>query len=193
MGFIIRPATAERFDDLCTILGPKKPGARGCWCLATRFGHKTDEQLVGPARAEFVRDLCGHNPSPGVLAYDGDEVVGWAAAAPLAEVDEYSRGKRYGTLERPEGVWALWCLRVRAGHARQGIATALVGGAAEHAQRSGASAAVGYPVDNQGQPVDRTLASVGVIGMFERHGFRRVGTVAGSRDHLSQVVMRKDF
>ncbi len=177
MGFIIRPATAERFDDLCTILGPKKPGARGCWCLATRFGRKTDEQLVGPARAEFVRDLCGHNPSPGVLAYDGNEVVGWAAAAPLAEVDEYSRGKRYGTLERPEGVWALWCLRVRAGHARQGIATALVGGA----------------VDNQGQPVDRTLASVGVIAMFERHGFRRVGTVAGSRDHLSQVVMRKDF
>src|SRR6478736_8247798 len=82
MTFEVRPATLARFDDVATMLGPKNPASTVCWCLSHRIDAKTSKALVGPARGEFVRALTRRPVAPGVLAYDGDEVVGWAAVAP---------------------------------------------------------------------------------------------------------------
>lgn len=82
MAFVVRPATAERFDDVATILAPKREGAQGCWCLPYRLTPREDEALRAPARALTVEALCGRDHAPGVLAHEGEEVVGWAAIAP---------------------------------------------------------------------------------------------------------------
>ena len=84
--FRIEPATSARFDDVATMLGPKNPQSSVCWCLSHRIDSKTNNSLVGPARGEYVRQLCSRDVAPGVLAYDGDEVVGWAAVAPRSEL-----------------------------------------------------------------------------------------------------------
>lgn len=192
MGFDIVAASGDRFEDVRTILGPKRPGAQGCWCLPVRLGHREEAGIRGEARAELVRSLCqrdGH--APGVLAYDGPQVVGWAGVAPREELVEFTRLTRY---PRPDddGQWVIWCLRVRAGHARRGIASALVDGAATYAQRQGASSVIGFPIDNEGATVDRTLASVGVRTMFERAGFSVVAPIRGRRAGCRQVLVRKD-
>lgn len=195
MAFTIQPATAARFDDVQTILGPKRAGAQGCWCLSIRLGNEAQSGIHGAeARADYMRTLCRRRThAPGVLAYDGDDVVGWAGTSPLSELVEFTRGKRYPVLDEPDDLWAVWCLRVKAGNGKRGIASALVAGAAEYAAAKGASGIVGYPVDNDGAKVDRTLASVGTRIMFERAGFRYVAAVDGKRDGMRQVVMRRDF
>ena len=38
-----------------------------------------NRELVGPARGEYREELCRRPVAPGVLAYQGAEVVGWAA------------------------------------------------------------------------------------------------------------------
>src|SRR5688500_6409077 len=74
MGLEVRPATLDRFDDVATMLGPKRPDASVCWCLSHRIDARLNRELVGPARAEHVRDLCSRDVAPGVLGYDGDAV-----------------------------------------------------------------------------------------------------------------------
>lgn len=68
---IFKPATGARFEDVRTILGPKREGAQGCWCLSVRLGPEEDAELRGEARAEAVAKLCRRRAhAPGVLAYD---------------------------------------------------------------------------------------------------------------------------
>lgn len=84
VSFSVRAATS--FDDICVILGPRNPQASVCWCLSHRLDAKTNKSLVGPERGAYVRELTGRAVAPGVLAYDGDVVVGWAAVAPRADL-----------------------------------------------------------------------------------------------------------
>ena len=82
------PATAARFADVEAILAPKKAGAQGCWCLSYRLAPADNDALRQPHRGEELLRLCRRRSHvPGVLAYDGDEVVGWAAVAPRSELN----------------------------------------------------------------------------------------------------------
>ena len=51
MGIDVQPATAARFDDVATMLGPKNPESSVCFCLSHRLDAKTNRSLLGPARA----------------------------------------------------------------------------------------------------------------------------------------------
>src|SRR4249919_1767741 len=86
MSTVVRPATKARFDDVATMLGPRNPDASVCWCLSHRLDARTNRSLIGRARGAYVRELCRRPIAPGVLAYDGSVVVGWAAVAPRAEL-----------------------------------------------------------------------------------------------------------
>ncbi|WP_324277604.1 GNAT family N-acetyltransferase [Blastococcus brunescens] len=118
-----------------------------------------------------MRQLVREDPSPGVLAYDGDEVVGWAAIHPRAGTS-FARNRRIPVLDDLD-VWSLWCVRVRPGHRGTGISHALVGGAVEFARDRGAPVVEAYPVDNRGAKVDLTMAYVGTRALFERAGFTK--------------------
>ena len=130
----VAPATSDRFDDVATMLGPRNPASNVCWCLSHRVDARTNRALVGPARREYVRELTRRPVAPGVLAYDGDEVVGWAAVAPRAELP-FERSARIPHVDDLP-VWSLWCIRVRPGHRGKGIAHALVHGAVDYAAYS---------------------------------------------------------
>jgi GNAT superfamily N-acetyltransferase len=181
-----RPATD--FDDVATMLGPKRPDANVCWCLSYRIPSKENQALVGPARRERVRQLLDDGPV-GVLAYDGDEVVGWGAVAPRADTT-FARNRKIPHVDDLP-VWAVWCIRVRPGHRKQGIAHHLLEGAVEFARGRGAPAIEGYPVDNRGEKVDLTMAYVGTRSLFERAGFQKVAETDSVLDGFPRVLMRR--
>jgi GNAT superfamily N-acetyltransferase len=185
----VRPAT--EFDDVATMLGPRNPESSVCWCLSHRLDAKTNRALVGPARGELVRELCGRETAPGVLAYAGDEVVGWAAVAPRSELP-FARSRKIPHVDdRP--VWSVWCLRVRPGHRGQGISLPLLDGAVAYACAQGAPAVEGYPVDNRGEKVDLTMAYVGTRRLFERAGFTKAADTESVSGGFPRVVMRLDL
>jgi GNAT superfamily N-acetyltransferase len=185
----VLPATAARFGDVATMLGPKNPTSSVCWCLSHRIDSKTNRELVGPARAEYVRGLCSRDVAPGVLAYDGDDVAGWAAVAPRAELP-FERSRKIPHVDDVPA-WSLWCIKVRPGHRGRGISPALVEGAVAYARSQGAPAVEGYPVDNQGEKVDLTMAYVGTRGLFERAGFTKAADTTAVSGGFPRVVMRR--
>lgn len=147
------------------MVGPKRPDATVCWCLSYRIPSKENRSLVGPARGERVRQLMDEAP-PGVLAYEGDDVVGWAAVAPRSATT-FARNRKIPYVDELD-VWSVWCLRVRPGHRREGISHHQLRGDAAFAHGNGAPAIEGYPVDNSGEKVDLTMPYVATRGLFEQ-------------------------
>ncbi len=187
MPFAIRPAHA--FDDVATLLGPKNPTSSVCWCLSHRLDSRTNRELVGAERGDFVRGLCDRDVAPGVLAHDEDgSVVGWAAVAPRSELP-FARSTKIPHVDDLP-VWSLWCVRVRPGHRGRGIARVLVSGAADYALDQGAPAVEGYPADNQGAKVDLTMAYVGTRALFEGAGFTKVSDTDAVSGGFPRVIMR---
>lgn len=189
MNIEVRAATV--FEDVATLVGPKKPTSNVCFCLSYRVGNKENTALRGPARAERVKELCGQIPPPGVIAYLEDEPVGWAAVHPRSQTS-FARNRRIPHIDDLD-VWSLWCFRVRPGYRKQGIMHALIEGAVDHARDSGAPAIEGYPVDNDGERVDLTMAYVGTRRLFEQAGFAKAADTESVLDGYPRVLMRKSL
>jgi GNAT superfamily N-acetyltransferase len=187
----VRPA--DVFDDVCQVIGPKRPDANVCWCLSYRIPSKLNNELRGPARGELVAELCQNDPPPGVLAYDGDVPVGWAGVAPRADLNSFARAN--GRIPHVDDlpVWTVWCIRTRAGNRGRGISHALLEGAIEFARYHGAPVIEGYPIDNRGAKVDQTMAYVGTRALFKRAGFKKVSGTDSTLDGFPRVLMRLDL
>lgn len=189
MAIEVRPAT--RFADVRTMVGPKRPDANVCWCLSYRLPSKENLALSGTARSERVEELCREDPPPGVIAYDGDEVVGWAGVHPRADTG-FATNRRIPHVDDLD-VWSVWCIRVRPGHRGQGISHQLLDGAVAFARESGAPAIEGYPVDNKGEKVDLTMAYVGTRALFQKAGFRKAADTTSVLNGFPRVLMRLDL
>lgn len=188
MAITIRPATD--FDDVATMVGPKRADANVCWCLSYRLPSKENRSLAGPERGERVRRLLEAGPI-GVLAFDGDEVVGWAAVAPRADTSFATSRKIPHVDDRP--AWSVWCIKVRPGYRKSGISHVLLQGAVDYARDAGAEVIEGYPVDNDGERVDQTMAYVGTRRLFEQAGFTKASDTDSVLDGFPRVLMRLEL
>ncbi|WP_167048067.1 GNAT family N-acetyltransferase [Salinibacterium sp. ZJ454] len=189
MAIEVRPAT--RFDDVKAMIGPKRPDANVCWCLSYRIPSKQNVELRGTARGDLVNQLVRQHPPPGVLAYDGDEVVGWAGVHPRADTG-FATNRRIPHIDDLD-VWSVWCIRVRPGHRGQGISHHLLRGAVEFAREHGAPAIEGYPLDNQGKKIDLTMAYVGTRSLFEQAGFVKAADTDSVLNGFPRVLVRLDL
>ena len=188
MAIEVKPA--HDFDDMATMFAPKNPDSSVCWCLSWRLSSKENRELTGIDRADKVRELCARDTAPGVLAYLDGNVVGWAGVAPRAELHPFANSKRIPHVDDLP-VWSIWCLRVRPGHRKQGVTAALIDGAVKYAREQGAPAVESYPVDNDDQRVDQTMAFVGTRGMFERAGFAKAADTDSVSGGIPRIVMRR--
>jgi len=187
----VHPATHARFGDVRTMVGPKRPDANVCWCLSHRVDARTNRELAGADRGAYVEELTRRKVKPGVLAYDGDEVVGWAAVAPRSELP-FARSRKIPHVDDLP-VWSVWCLRVRPGHRGHGISHHLLRGAVDYARSQGAPAVEGYPTDNGDAKVDLTMAYVGTRALFEAAGFTLAATTDAVSGGFPRVLMRLDL
>ena len=188
MAIEVRPATS--YADVKVMVGPKRAGANVCWCLSYRLtSSKENRELRGAARGRTVQRLVGQDPPPGILAYDGDEVVGWAAVHPRADTS-FATNRKIPHVDDLD-VWSVWCIRVRPGHRGEGISHRLLEGAVDFARDHGAPAIEGYPVDNKGAKVDLTMAYVGTKALFERAGFSKAADTDSVLDGFPRVLMRR--
>ncbi|MFI6826534.1 GNAT family N-acetyltransferase [Kribbella sp. NPDC050241] len=186
MSIEVRPA--EVFEDVRAVIGPKSPTSNVCWCLSYRIPSKLNNELRGPDRGEYVAELCRADLSPGVLAYDDETPVGWAAVAPRADTS-FARNRKIPQVDDLP-VWSLWCIRVRPGHRKQGISHALIDGAVEFAREHGAPAIEAYPLDSGDAKVDLTMAYPGIRKNFERAGFTKAADTTSVLAGHPRILMR---
>ena len=126
-----------------------------------------------------------------MLAYDGDEVVGWAGVHPRADTS-FARNRKIPHVDDLD-VWSVWCIRVRPGHRGEGISHDLLAGAVEFARDHGAPAIEGYPLDNKGEKIDLTMAYVGTRELFEQAGFTKAADTDSVLNGFPRVLMRLDL
>jgi GNAT superfamily N-acetyltransferase len=184
------PLTPERFDDFADVINRNRR-PNHCWCTTHRLQAAEVERLGGGSRERAMRALCDRDDRPGVITYRDGEPVGWCNLGPRAEIMPLVRSR----LIRPVDdlpVWSIVCIIVRPGHRRQGVTGHLVDGAVAYAASRGAPAVEAYPVDPPGR-MDSTMAFVGTRSMFERAGFRLVGTTDAVAGGLPRLIMRRDL
>ena len=189
MSVEVRPA--EVFEDVRAVLGPKSPTASVCWCLSYRIPSKLNNELRGPARGEYVAELCRARPAPGVLAYDDGTPAGWAAVAPRSQTS-FARNRKIPHVDDVP-VWSLWCIRVRPGHRKKGVSHALIAGAVDFARTNGAPVVEAYPLDNGDAKVDLTMAYAGLRKNFEQAGFTKAADTTSTLAGHPRILMRLDL
>ncbi len=190
------PANEAAWEDLQAVFGTRGAASR-CWCqrfkLAPResFGAVPDEERAFRLRQQADTDHPESDDTSGLVAYLGDEPVGWCAVEPRPAYVGLVRVFRVPWEGRDEdrtdpSVWAVTCLLTRAGFRRQGVSRALVAAAVDHARSRGAHALEGYPMTTT--DVIAEELHVGTLATFEAAGFRVV-----SRPTLRRAVVRIDF
>lgn len=186
------PATADRFDDVASLLAPKTPGAGACWCLSARLASSELTELGAQGRPERLRQLCAEEPAPGLLAYLDGTAVGWCAVGPRADMGRLVRSRTIQQLDDLP-VWSVICFVVKAGYRRRGVASALLEAAIAYATEHGAPALEAYPVDPERKRVNTSFAYVGTTPMFERAGFERMAETSARSAGLTRWIMRRDL
>jgi GNAT superfamily N-acetyltransferase len=191
----ILPLTRDRLPDLATLFG-QAGDPKWCWCSFFRlrsveFGSATAESN----RAVLENALDGtaaEGRAPGLIAYRGDEPVGWVSLGPRDDYARLQHSRVLGALdERP--VWSIVCFVVARSARKQGIAHALLDAAIHYAREHGATLLEGYPVETDAGRVPAANAYKGTLAMFERAGFSVAARRQANRKSAPRPIVRREL
>ncbi len=184
-GIVIHEANLDRWDDFVSLMGPKKGGSGGCWCMLWRLDRKAFDAGKGDANRDAMRALFATDP-PGLLAYYGEQAVGWCAIAPRPAYPYLARSRLFRDLDGSD-IWSVSCLTITKTHRRQGLSVRLLEGAVDFVRRRGGAAVEGYPVEPDRPNYPAVYAWTGLASAY-----RRAGYVEVARPSVTRPVMRRD-
>jgi GNAT superfamily N-acetyltransferase len=178
----VRPLTPERWPDFVDLFerrgprgGHRNVPAYGCWCMYWR-----DRSLAhGTPKKRAMGALVRSGREPGLLAYDGMDPVGWISVSPREDHPALLRSPQYRPGKEEDAVWSIVCFVVDKPRQREGIASALLEGAVEHALKRSAAVLEAYP------HLEKTGDYMGNVDLFRAHGFSVV------RKTKSRAIVRR--
>ena len=176
LGF--HPLTPDRLLDLERLFGPRGACA-GCWCMWWKTTRSEFDAGRGEGNRDAMRRQVRAGVVPGILAYAGDEPVGWCAVEPRSAYPRLARSRTLAPVDEAP-VWSVTCFFVARAWRGKGVTAALLGAAAAHARRAGATALEGYPVAPRGETADAWLYT-GLATTFARAGFEEVARRSPTR------------
>ncbi len=175
----IEPASSECWDDLERLFGARG-ACGGCWCMWYRLPRAEYERQKGAGNRAELRRLLGAGQPAGVIAYAGEEPIGWCAVAPRAAFTRLERARTLRPVDE-QPVWSVVCVFVARTHRRRGVSVALLRGAAAYAKSLGARIVEGYPVEPRSGPIPAVFAHPGIPSAFLSAGFTEVARPSPSR------------
>ena len=191
---VFQPLTPKLMDDFGAVL--RGNFGAGCWCMFPRLTRAETIALPGegsisPRRRKVMTELARRDLAPGLLAFDGDEPVGWVAIAPRYELNRVDRSRATPRVDDVD-VWVIPCVTVRKDVRGRGIAVALIREAVRYAAQYAAPAVEAYPRAGSERTGDDN-AYFGTETMFRRAGFEVIrGPLENRpRNWIARVVMRR--
>lgn len=169
------------WEDVERVFGTRGDPAT-CWCqFFKRPGGDWNADVDG-CRTDLAHQVAESDPPPGVIAYLGDEAVGWCAVEPRTNYSRLLASRVVEGSDEPlddASVWAVTCFVVRVGYRRRGVGAALLAGARDQAARLGARVIEGYPMDvaeiaGSGRRVSSADLYHGTLSQFLAAGFEVV-------------------
>ena len=178
----IVPLTPDLWTAFEDLIGKQGPCGR-CWCMYWRIGPGYRLRDPETNQADF-HTIVHNGPPPGLLAFVGDQAVGWCQLTPRDALPWLDRAGKLGRVDDVP-VWSISCFYIRKGHRRRGITAALINAAISAARRGGARALEAYPLDAE---VTRSTSFTGYVSTFLRAGFE-----VAARRAAAQPIMRLDL
>jgi GNAT superfamily N-acetyltransferase len=177
------PVTAERWNDFEKLFGTRG-ACSGCWCMYWRLARSEFPKKKGAQNRRAIKKIIDSGRVPGVLAYAGNEPIGWCSVAPR---EEFVRLEAHRTLKRidDQPVWSVVCLFVSKPWRRQRVSVALLQAASDYAHSQGARLVEGYPTE-PGQTLPDPFIYTGIVSAFKRAGFKEA-----ARPSRTRAIMRK--
>jgi GNAT superfamily N-acetyltransferase len=144
----VEPVTSENWEAFARLF-EAKGSPHYCWCTSYRVRKVGD--LTSAQKKACMRRNVESGVPVGVLAFKGDEPIGWCSVAPR---ETYVRLERSRTMPRATPAatptWTIVCFFVARAHRNQHVTRALLEGAVAYARRQGAEVVEGYPFDTAG-------------------------------------------
>jgi len=145
------------------------------------------ECAKGEGNRRALRALVRRGAIPGLLAYAGGNPVGWCSLEPRSRFTALERSRILAPVDDAE-VWSVPCFFVARGWRRRGVTVALLKAAAKHAAARGATMIEGYPTAPKRGALADAFAWTGIVGAFEKAGFREVARRSPTRPIMRRRV-----
>ena len=181
----IAPLTPARWPDFVKLFGPRGACA-GCWCQFPRLS-SPEWRTQGSANRRAMKRIVDAGDPPGLLAYDGEQAVGWVALAPRAVYRRFERSRILKPVDDLP-VWSIPCFFIARGCRGRGITVKLLRAACDHVAARGGRMVEGYPVDPQGRRYAPTFAWHGLSAAFRAAGFKEVARRSPTRPIMRKVL-----
>ncbi len=169
----IVPLTPDRWADFAKLFGARG-ACGGCWCMNWRLQAREFEAGKGDSNRRAMQRRVKRGRPPGLLAYHGDEPVGWVSVAPRGEFVRLEKSRVLAPLDHL-AVWSVSCLYLAKDVRRQGLSSRLLRAAADFAFAHGAPAVEGYPVVPSEDTIPDVFAWTGIAASFDQAGWKRAG------------------
>jgi GNAT superfamily N-acetyltransferase len=166
------PLTPERWSGFEKLFGPRG-ACGGCWCMYWRLSRTQYDEQHGELNRRNIKALVDSGNIPGILAYSGDEPVGWCSIAPHEEFPTLGRSRILKPVD-DQPVWSVVCFFVTRGQRRKGLTVQLLKAAVEYAASKGARIIEGYPVEPKDGKAPDVFVYTGLLSAFKHAGFTEV-------------------
>ncbi|MFM8559354.1 MAG: N-acetyltransferase family protein [bacterium] len=140
----------------------------------------------GEGNRRALRELVARRP-PGLIAYAGDEPVGWVAVGPREEYVRLSNSRVLAPVAG-ERVWSAPCFFVAAAHRGRGVTHALLAAATRWARAQGAAQLEGYPHPDSRQRQPAAFVFGGFESVFRDAGFEEIARRSPVRPILRRAL-----
>ena len=135
------------------------------------------QSIRGAGAKKCFRELVQKGKAHGILAFAGDEPVGWCSIGPREDFPALQRSKTFKR-EDTHHVWSVTCFFIHRKWRRRGVSRGLLRKAVEGMRKRSAIVVEAYPVTTtkNGRRVNSSTAWTGPLKIFEELGFKTVQT-----------------
>jgi GNAT superfamily N-acetyltransferase len=179
----IKEMTPGLWEDLERLFG-EKGACGGCWCMWWRIEQGEQWQNVkGPEAKKRLRAMIENGTVRGLIAYDGNEPVGWCT---FGRRTDFPRLNRARTLqcEDADAISCVPCFYVKNRYRKKGVSIELLKAAVKILAKEGETMVEGYPVKPTkpgNKDIPGPFAFTGTIPLFEKQGFVLAGSPLTSK------------
>jgi GNAT superfamily N-acetyltransferase len=185
-GITVVPATADRWADFEELMG-RRGGYGGCWCMLWRLSRPAFEAGTGDNNRKAMKALFESGAVPGLIAYDGDEPVGWCSVAPRSDLPRLKTSRVLKPVD-DEPVWSVTCFLIKKTHRRRGLSVALLRGAENFVRQQGAKTLEGYPIEPTKGSYPVVYAWTGFANAFRKAGFKEIARRSETRPIMRRAL-----
>lgn len=179
------PVTPDRWKDIELLFG-ERGACGGCWCMAWRLSASEFDQQKGAKNRASLRAIVEKGTEPGVLAYAGEEPIGWCAVAPREAYPRLERSRVWARLD-DQPVWSITCLFVKKSFRNHGVSAQLIEAATKLALKHGAKIVEGYPQELKKRLPD-AFVWTGLASAFRKAGFEEVARRSGQKPMMRKAI-----